>query len=93
MLPNSAGPVLVAATATVGQSIMIIATVDFFNYASGGVSSPTLGGLVSQAARGLGLTPSPWWLYAIPSVALGLLLVCVNFAADSLDDALNPAQA
>ncbi len=93
LLPNAAGAVLVAATATIGQSILIIATVDFFDYASGGIGNPTLGGLVSQATRGLGLVSSPWWLYAVPSVALGLLLVSVNFAADSLDDALNPAQA
>jgi peptide/nickel transport system permease protein len=95
LLPNTAGPVLVAATATIGQSILIIATVDFFGYASGDLGFPTLGGLVSQATRGLGLASraSPWWLYAIPSVALGLLLVSVNFAADSLDDALNPRRA
>jgi peptide/nickel transport system permease protein len=95
MLPNAAGSVLVAATATIGQSILIIATVDFFDYASGDISNPTLGGLVAQATRGLGLASraSPWWLYAIPSIALGLLLVCVNFAADSLDDALNPGRA
>jgi ABC-type dipeptide/oligopeptide/nickel transport system permease subunit len=95
LLPNAAGSVLVAATATIGQSILIIATVDFFDYASGDISNPTLGGLVSQATHGLGLASreSPWWLYAIPSFALGLLLVCVNFAADSLDDALDPGQA
>jgi ABC-type dipeptide/oligopeptide/nickel transport system permease subunit len=92
LLPNATGPVLVAATATFGQSILIIATVDFFNYGSGGISHPTLGGLVSQATNGLGLASSPWWLYAVPSVALGLLLVSVNFAADSLDDVLNPVQ-
>jgi ABC-type dipeptide/oligopeptide/nickel transport system permease subunit len=95
LLPNAAGSVLVAATATIGQSILIIATVDFFDYASGDISNPTLGGLVSQATHGLGLASraSPWWLYAIPSIALGVLLVCVNFAADSLDDALNPGAA
>jgi ABC-type dipeptide/oligopeptide/nickel transport system permease subunit len=92
LLPNAAGSILVAGTATIGQSILIIATVDFFNYASGGISNPSLGGLVSQASHGLGLAPSPWWVYAVPAVTLGLLLVCVNFAADSLDDALNPAQ-
>lgn len=92
VLPNASGSILVAGTATIGQSILIIATVDFFNYASGSLSNPTLGGLVAQAVQGVGVRASgaPWWLYAVPSVALGVLLVAVNFAADSLDDALNP---
>jgi ABC-type dipeptide/oligopeptide/nickel transport system permease subunit len=94
LLPNAAGSILVAATSIFGQSILIIATVDFFNYGVGGIDSPTLGGLVAQAIYGLGLSSTgPWWLYAVPSVTLGLLLVCVNFAADSLDETLNPAVA
>jgi ABC-type dipeptide/oligopeptide/nickel transport system permease subunit len=92
LLPNTLGSVIVAATATIGQSIVIIATVDFFNYGSQNSDTPTLGGLVADATRGVGLAATPWWLYAIPSIALGLLLVCVNFAGDSLDDAFNPAQ-
>jgi glutathione transport system permease protein len=96
LLPNAAGSVLVAATGLIGQSILIIATVDFFNYASGSISNPTLGGLVAHATNNSGvetLGGSPWWLYAIPSITLGLLLIAINFAADSLDDALNPARA
>ena len=92
LLPNSLGPVIVGATATIGQSIVIIATVDFFNYGSQQADYPTLGGLVADATRGVGLAATPWWLYAIPSVVLGLLLVCVNFAGDTLDDAFNPVE-
>ncbi len=93
LLPNTAGEVLVGATAVIGQSIVVIATVDFFNYGSQNSDTPTLGGLVADATRGVGLAATPWWLYAIPAVALGLLLVSVNFAADTLDDALNPGKA
>jgi peptide/nickel transport system permease protein len=92
LLPNTAGAVIVGATAVIGQSIVIVATVDFFNYGSQNSDTPTLGGLVADATRGVGLAATPWWLYAIPAVALGLLLVCVNFAADTLDDALNPGK-
>lgn len=91
LLPNAVGAVLVGATSLVGQSIVIIATVDYFDFGAQQADQPTLGGLVANAAKGVGLAATPWWLYAIPSVALGLLLVSVNVAADALDDALNPA--
>jgi peptide/nickel transport system permease protein len=90
LLPNAVGSVLVAATSIVGQSIVIIATVDYFDFGAQSSDQPTLGGLVANAAKGVGLAATPWWLYAIPSVALGLLLVSINVAADTLDDALNP---
>jgi peptide/nickel transport system permease protein len=90
LLPNTAGPILVAATSVIGQSILLIATVDYFNLGAQQADLPTLGGLVANAAKGSSLVATPWWLYAIPAVALGLLLVCVNFASDTLDDALNP---
>jgi ABC-type dipeptide/oligopeptide/nickel transport system permease subunit len=92
LLPNTAGVVIVAATAIVGQSIVIIATVDYFDFGAQQSDQPTLGGLVANAAKGVGLAATPWWLYAIPAIALGLLLVCVNIAADTLDDALNPGR-
>lgn len=90
LLPNTSGPVIVAATSVIGQSVLLLATVDYFNLGAQQADLPTLGGLVANAAKGSSLTSTPWWLYAIPSVALGLLLVCVNFAGDTLDDALNP---
>jgi peptide/nickel transport system permease protein len=91
LLPNTAGPVIVASTAVIGQSILVLATVDYFNLGAQQADLPTLGGLVANAAKGSTLHGTPWWLYAIPAVALGLLLVAVNFAADTLDDVLNPA--
>jgi peptide/nickel transport system permease protein len=90
LLPNAVGPVLVAATSIIGQSIVIVATVDYFDFGAQSADQPTLGGLVANAAKGVGLAATPWWLYAIPSVALGLLLISINVAADTLDDALNP---
>ncbi len=91
LLPNSAGVLLVAATGVVGQSILIIATVDFFQLGAEQPDSPSLGGLVANAVRGLGLgVPTPWGLYLIPTVVLALLLVSINVAADTLDDVLNP---
>jgi peptide/nickel transport system permease protein len=92
LLPNSVGVLLVAWTAVVGQFIIIVATVDFFQLGAEEPDSPTLGGLVANAVRGLGLgVATPWRLYIIPTVVLALLLVSVNVAADTLDDVLNPA--
>ena len=92
LLPNTAGTILVAATATVGQSTVIIATADFFGYGNQQSDRPTLGGLIANAANGTPTGDSPWWLYVVPAVALGLMLISVNFAADTLDDVLEPVR-
>jgi ABC-type dipeptide/oligopeptide/nickel transport system permease subunit len=91
--------VIVAATSVVGQSIAIIATVDYLGYGYNQPEKPTLGGLVADAtqatAASLGRAPSissVWWLYAIPAALLVLVLLAVAFAGDTLDDALNPAR-
>jgi peptide/nickel transport system permease protein len=98
VLPNASGAVIVAATNVVGQSIAIIATVDYLGYGYNVPERPTLGGLVADAtqatATSLGRAPaisSVWWLYVIPAALLVLTLLAVAFAGDALDDALNPA--
>jgi len=93
LLPNATGAVLVAATGIVGQSTAIIATADFFGYGNQQSDRPTLGGLISNAAVRSPIAPTPWWVWVVPIVTLGLLLVCVNFAADVLDDVLEPVRA
>jgi peptide/nickel transport system permease protein len=90
LLPNSSGPVIVAMTALVGQSIIIVATVDYLGWGTEQVEKPTLGSLIADAARGTGFTAAPWWLYVIPGVTLAVLLACVNLVGDALDEALTP---
>ena len=90
LLPNASGPLIVAGTALIGQSIIIVATVDFLGLGTVQAEKPTLGSLVSDAARGTGLAAVPWWVYVFPAVLLVLMLVCVNLVGDTLDDALNP---
>ena len=99
LLPNSLGAVIVSATSIIGQSIVVIATVDYIGYTSNSYTQPTLGGLVADATHSTGLILSSlnasvwsvWWLYVIPSLILVLLLVAVALLGDALDDALNPA--
>jgi len=95
VLPNTAGSVIVAATSLVGQSIVIVATVDYLGFGTEQSETPTLGSLVADAARGTGGSnfggvQAPWWTYVFPAVVLVVMLVCVNFVGDALDDALNP---
>ena len=95
LLPNSSGQVIVAATTIIGQSIAIIATVDFLGYGYNQPERPTLGGLIADAANaasaaGTSSIASVWWLYAIPAGLLVIVLLAVAFAGDTLDDALNP---
>lgn len=95
LLPNAAGTVLVAATAVFGQAILIVSTADFFGFAIGQFDRPTLGGLIANAAKPqqvvAGYVP-PWWLWVIPIIALGLLLVSANVTADTLAEVLDPVR-
>ena len=94
LLPNSAGPVLVAATALVGQIVLLEATVEFFGFGVASQVHPTLGNLIADAtSSGIGAYNSlglGWWVWTGPALALVLILVCTNIAGDGLDNALNP---
>jgi peptide/nickel transport system permease protein len=94
LLPNAAGTIIVAATALVGQIIMLEATVEFFGLGVSSAIVPTLGGLIGDAAQtGIGAFNNlglGWWVWATPAAALALILVCVNLIGDGLDAALNP---
>lgn len=89
LLPNSLGPVLIAATTIIGQSIIIISTVDYFGWGGENYATPTLGGMVADAAK-TGVVATPWWEYAIPVTALCVLLISINVAVDGFGDALDP---
>lgn len=96
LVPNASGPLIVAGTALIGQSIVIVATVTFLGLGTVQAEKPSLGTLIADAARGTGGTygggtvQSPWWVYVFPGLLLVLLLVCVNLVGDALDEALNP---
>ena len=99
VLPNIAGTLIVAATTLVGQSIVIVATVQYLGYSANDAHQPTLGGLVadataapSQVLSGTAGIGDLWWLYTFPAVVLVVLLLAVTFLGDVLDEALNPAR-
>jgi len=92
LLPNTAGPIIVAVTSLIGQAILLEATIDFFGYGIYGSIKPTLGSLVADGFQQplRGLATDFWWVYTFPTIAIVLMLLCVNYVGDSLDRALNP---
>jgi peptide/nickel transport system permease protein len=93
LLPNTAGPIIVAATAVIGQAILLEATVDYFGFGLFSDVTPTLGSLVAGGFRDPlrgGVATDFWWMYTFPTLVLVLMLLCVNYVGDSLDRALNP---
>lgn len=100
LLPNAGGTVAVAATALVGQIVLIDATVEFFGYGLPSSVAPSLGNLVADVVKfKFGLSNDPaaaglgWWTWFFPGLVLVLILVCLNLVGDALDAALNPAAA
>lgn len=100
LLPNVGGTILVAATALVGQIVLIDATVEFFYYGLPASVAPSLGNLVTAAVQvkfGFTSNPTPgagsWWIWLFPGLVLVLILVCVTLVGDALDAALNPTTA
>jgi len=94
LLPNAAGTVVVAATALVGQIILIEATAEFFGFGVNSLIRPTLGNLIADATTSgigsynqLGLG---WWVWAGPAALLALILISINLVGDGLNTALNP---
>jgi peptide/nickel transport system permease protein len=94
VLPNAAGTIIVTATALVGQIILIEATAEFFGFGVVSLVRPTLGNLLAEAvSTGIGSFNDlglGWWVWVPPAVLLTVILTCVNFVGDGLDEALNP---
>jgi ABC-type dipeptide/oligopeptide/nickel transport system permease subunit len=97
LLPNTSASILVTATGLVGQAILLEATVEFFGFGFDPWVTASLGGLVASGMNDAASYTSSifdeWWLWGLPAAVLVLVLVCVNFLGDSLDDALNPSEA
>jgi ABC-type dipeptide/oligopeptide/nickel transport system permease subunit len=87
ILPNTLGPVVVAATLAVATAILIEAALAFLGF---GIKPPTpsLGVLV----QGGQTNPQQWWLTIFPGVMIVIIVLCVNFVGDGLRDALDPTQ-
>jgi oligopeptide transport system permease protein len=86
IVPNLMGPVIVYATLTLPQVILVESFLSFLGI---GIQEPlaSLGNLIADGAAEMETAP---WILAVPSACLMLLVFCFNFLGDSLRDALDP---
>ena len=89
MLPNTAGPVIVAATLLVAHAILTESGLSFIGF---GVHPriPTWGNLLTNAQRYMTAQP---WIPVFPGLIIFVTVVAINYVGDGLRDALDPHSA
>ncbi len=86
VLPNSAGPLIVAVTAGIGGAIVLESSLSFLGV---GIQPPNAS-WGSMLADSLKLWRSAPHLMVAPAATIGLLQIAFTFLGDGLNDALNP---
>ena len=86
IVPNLLGPVVVYATLTIPQMILLESLLSFLGV---GVREPlsSVGALVADGASHMDTAP---WMLLIPASLLSLVLLAFNLVGDGLRDALDP---
>lgn len=86
ILPNVAAPIIVAATLSIGNTVMLEASLSFLGL---GVQPPTAswGTMIND---GRGALTQAWWIATFPGLAILLTVVSFNLVGDGLRDALDP---
>ena len=86
LVPNTLGPVIVYATLTIPQIMLIEAFLSFLGF---GVQAPlaSWGSLAAEGIANIGIFP---WQLIFPGLTMGLTLFSLNFLGDGLRDALDP---
>jgi len=86
VLPNAIGPIVVGATLTVGNAIIVESSLSFLGL---GVQppTPTWGNMLMDAQATMASKP---WLTIFPGLAILIVVLSVNFIGDGLQDALDP---
>jgi len=86
ILPNTVGPIIVAATLEMGYAIMEEAGLSFLGF---GIQPPTpsWGNLLSNAQ--VHLTKHPW-LAIFPGLMIFVAIISINYIGDGLRDAFDP---
>jgi peptide/nickel transport system permease protein len=88
MIPNAAGSIVVNATLTVANAILIGAALSFLGL---GIQPPEVD-LGSLIATGEGAATALPWLFYFPALFIIAAILSVNFIGDGLRDALDPTQ-
>lgn len=86
LVPNALGPVIVAATLGIGNTIVLEAGLSFLGL---GVQPPTAS-WGTMVADGRHLLLNAWWLATFPGLAIVFTVLAFNLVGDGLRDALDP---
>ncbi len=86
LIPNALGPVIVAATLGIGDTIVLEAGLSFLGL---GVQPPTPSWGTMVADGRLNLL-NAWWLSTYPGLAIVFTVLSFNLVGDGLRDALDP---
>ncbi|MCC6169859.1 MAG: ABC transporter permease [Caldilineaceae bacterium] len=90
LLPNTATPIIVAATLLVASTIIAESGLSFLGF---GVQPPTptwgnmLNGAQDEMRKG------NWWMAVFPGLMIFLTVISINYIGDGLRDALDPRRA
>lgn len=89
LLPNLIGVIVIYLTLTIPA---VIIDESFLSFLGLGVQAPhaSLGSLLSDGVQAINPVRILWWMIVFPSVAIGLILLALNFLGDALRDALDP---
>lgn len=87
LVPNTLGPIIVAATLGLASAILTEAYVSFLGL---GVQPPTStwGNMMEQAQSFL--IRGAWWMWVFPSLFIVFTILCINLIGDGLRDAFDP---
>lgn len=87
LIPNTLGPIIVAATLGLAGAILTEAYVSFLGL---GVQQPTStwGNMMQQAQSFI--IRGAWWMWVFPSGFIVLTILCINLLGDGLRDAFDP---
>ena len=88
LLPNTLSPVIVNATLSVAQGILMEAGLSFLGL---GVKQPQPSwGNILSAAQSMRVLQYQWWLWIPAGLLVFLSVLSINFVGDGLRDALDP---
>ena len=87
LLPNIGAPLLVVLTASVGQALILEATLSFLNL---GVPStvPSWGNLLGNGMSAA--LNGAWWCVVFPGLLISLTVLSINLVGDGLRDVIDP---
>ncbi|HUY30974.1 MAG TPA: ABC transporter permease [Acidimicrobiales bacterium] len=89
LLPNAIGPIIVNATLTVANAIILESTLSFLGL---GIQPPNIS-LGTLVASGEGDATTFWWLFVFPAAFIIVLILCINFIGDGLREAFDPRRS